>query len=67
MSGYLLTQKERQRFADYCRTTATDLDTISQQLKKTHAPVALVELQRRQALAYMIVAEDLDSKEDLTI
>ena len=64
----LLEPHERKRFCEYCRQQATSCEAIARQLEILGAglnPVA--RLQRNKALAYAVVASDLEGVEDETI
>ncbi len=64
----LLEPHERRRFCEYCRTEASSCEAIATQLEILGGgmePVA--RLNRNKALAYAIVAKDLEAVEDMTI
>ena len=64
----LLEPHERRRFCEYCQRNASSCEAIAKQLEILGGgmePVA--RLNRNKALAYAIVAKNLESVEDATI
>jgi hypothetical protein len=67
MSDRLLTTEERSRFARYCREQAMSCEAIAKQMESMLHLEPVARLQRNNALAYAIVAKDLESVEEETI
>ena len=67
MTGRLLETDERQRFVRYCREQAQSCDAIAGQLATMPHLEAVARLNRTKAMAYTIVANDLESVEDVEI
>lgn len=62
--GRLLEPEERQRFAGYCRENAESCDAMARQMDAMPHIEAVARLNRMKAMAYTIVANDLESVED---
>lgn len=64
----LLEPHERKRFLEYCRQQAASCEAIATQMKILGGGFEpITRLHRNKALAYSIVASDLDGVEDATI
>lgn len=66
MPGRLLEPEERRRFVQYCRENAESNDIIAKQLESMNLG-GFARDKRSKAAAYMIVANDLDSVEDMSV
>jgi hypothetical protein len=64
----LLEHHERKRFCEYCRQQAASCEAIARQLEILGAGLnPVTRFQRNKALAYAVVASDLEGVEDMTI
>lgn len=63
----LLDPVERQRFVRYCRESAESCDGMAKQLDAMPHLEVVARLNRTKAMAYTIVANDLDAVEDLQV
>ena len=63
----LLTQAERDRFAEYADFEATSCSGIADQMKKSGVTAAFREHAKRLAAAYRIVSADLMRVESMEI
>ena len=67
-TGRLLSTAERQRFVRYCRENAESCDAIAKVIAESSPQLAAVAKHNRtRAMAYAIVASDLEAVEDVTI
>lgn len=68
MAGFLLTDDERRRFAEWCERNADTAFGMAAQMDKLGGPVALLaQKERNEAMAYRIVARILRATESMTI
>lgn len=67
MSGFLLEEKERDRFLVWLDQQAASNEQIVEQLRKNSVPEALVKQQSTEALACRIVANMIRSGESVTL
>lgn len=67
MSGRLLEPEERRRFSRYCRENSESCDALAKQLDVMPHLQAVAKHNRTRAIAYAIVANDLDAVEDVTL
>ena len=67
MAGRLLEPAERQRFVRYCRENSDSCDAMAKQLESMPHMDAVARHNRTRAMAYAIVANDLDSVEDVSV
>lgn len=67
MPGRLLEPAERQRFIQYCREEAGSLDAIATAMDAMPHLEAVARHNRNRALAYAIVANDLEAVEDMAV
>jgi len=69
VSGLLLTPAERRRFSEHCRNEAVRLRGVMDQFGRIPGPTtdALAKEYRIKIVAYVIVANELDSTETSTI
>jgi hypothetical protein len=65
--GRLLEPAERQRFVRYCREQSESCDAMAKQMETMPHLEAAVRHNRMIAMAYAIVANDLDSVEDVSV
>jgi hypothetical protein len=65
----LLTDEERLKFVVYCRDAANSADAISRQFEAMNATVyaELAKREKYKAIAYSIVAQDLEICESFTV
>lgn len=65
MSGLLLTREERERFAAWCEREAESANGIIGEMEKMkNMPRVLVEREKMEAAAALIIAKKLRSIED---
>ena len=69
MSALLLTEEERQRFADYLEQESVSSDGIAQQMEATFGPPGkvLARQEREYSAAAMLIVKRLRSSERFTM
>lgn len=70
MSGRLLTDEERRRFATYCRQFAESCDIMAKNFEanmQNEVGKMLAKRERARAAAYTIVADDLENTESFSV
>lgn len=65
MPDLLLTREERIRFAEYCMREGSTLMGLTEQMKKINVPEIAIASKKAKALAYITVAKDLASIEEM--
>lgn len=67
MSGLLLTDAERERFAAYLEREAASNEAMARQMEQIKVPEAVIKRERLKALAARMIAENLRSTESVSI
>lgn len=67
MSGLLLTDQERIRFADWLRREVNSHREIIKQMEKLPSMAPVIEREKQRAAAKLLVAIELQSIETMTV
>ena len=67
MSGLLLTEAERIRFAEWLELQAETAKGMAHQMEKMSIMPAMIELEKRRIAAYLLVASGLRNTETMTV
>ena len=61
----MLSNEERERFADYCERNAKDYDALAEQAEKLPSMIPAAKHLKAKAVSYALVANDLRTAEVL--